>query len=282
MCLPPVARRIAFVLLWSLTLPCGAQGASSPTPTFIVATIKPSDPNKGAEQRIGFGSGGSFEAKSLSLDELIEFAQNLNSFDVGQRMVGGPKWLGSARFDINAKCDDETARAFGKMPLKQQVLMEQAMVQGLLADRFKLRAHHEMRTLAVFALVQAKSGSKIKPSAKAYDEDREDAQGPQGNWEGDGVSMAELARDLSALPELGGRIVDDKTGLEGRFDFKLLWSPNPVSNAMTPGSDNGGASGSSAPSLFTALREQLGLKLEIAKEPVDVIVIDSVELPTPN
>ena len=96
------------------------------------------------------------------------------------------------------------------------------------------------------------------------------------------MTMAELASDLSALPEVGGRIVSDKTGLKGRFDFTLKWTPDPTMGAMPPGPDSGVESESSAPSLLTALQEQLGLKLESTKEPVDVIVIDSAELPTPN
>ena len=156
------------------------------------------------------------------------------------------------------------------------------MVQALLADRFKLRTHHEMRRLGVYALVQEKSGLKIRPSAKAVEEDLGSADGSRGNWVGDGVTMEELARELSALPEVGGRIVTDKTGFKERFDFTLKWTPDPTMGAMPPGADSGVKSDSSAPSLLTALQEQLGLKLEMTKEPVDVIVIDSAELPTPN
>jgi uncharacterized protein (TIGR03435 family) len=282
MLLPVVAHWIVFALLGSLTPLCG-QALASSSPTFVVATIKPSDPNRTDDGgRIGFSPGGSFDAKSQSLKELIEFVQDLGYYNVEQRIVGGPKWIVSTKFDIEAKCDEETARAFGKMPLKQQVRAEQKMVQALLADRFKLRTHHEMRRLAVYALLQEKGGFKIEPSAKAAKEDPGSADGPPGNWTGDGVTMAELASDLSALPEVGGRIVTDKTGLEGRFDFTLKWTPDPTMGVMPPGPDSGVKSDSSAPSLLTALREQLGLKLEMTKEPVDVIVIDSIELPTPN
>jgi len=278
-----VAHWIVFTLLGSLPPLCGAQALASSSPTFIAATIKPSDPNRAEDDgSIGFSPGGTFDAKSQSLKELIEFVQDFGYYDVDQRIVGGPKWIVSAKFDIEAKCDEETARAFGKVPLKQQVRAEQAMVQALLADRFKLRTHHEMRRLAVYALVQEKSGLKIKPSAKAGEEDPGNADGPPGNWVGDGLTMAELASELSALPEVGGRIVTDKTGLKGRFDFALKWTPDPTMGVMPPGPDSGVKSDSSAPSLLTALQEQLGLKLEMTKEPVDVVVIDSTELPTPN
>jgi uncharacterized protein (TIGR03435 family) len=279
-----VVRRVAFGLLGSVTPLCGAQVPASSSPTFIVATIKPSDPNRAEDDgTIGFRpDGGSFQAKSQSLKELIEFVQDFGYYDVDQRIVGGPKWIVSGKFDIEAKCDDETARAFGKMPLKEQLRAEQSMVQVLLADRFKLRTHHEMRRLAVYALVEEKNGLKIKPSTKAGDEDLGSAERSPGNWKGDGVTMEQLASNLSALPEVGGRIVTDKTGLKGRFDFTLKWTPDPTMGAMPPGPDSGVKSDSSAPSLLTALQEQLGLKLEMAKEPVDVIVIDSAELPTPN
>jgi uncharacterized protein (TIGR03435 family) len=278
-----VVRRVAFALLGSLTSLCGAQVLASSSPTFVVATIKPSDPNRAEDAAsVGFSPGGSFDAKSQSLKELIEFVQDFGYYDVDQRIVGGPKWIFSARFDIEAKCDEDTARAFGKMPLKQQVHAEQIMVQALLADRFKLATHRETRRLAVYALVQEKSGSKVKPSAKAGEKDEGGAEGPPGNWDGNGVTMAELARDLSALPEIGGRVVSDKTDLNGRFDFTLKWTPETTMGARPPGPDSGVKPDSSVPSLFTALQEQLGLKLEMTKEPVDVIVIDSAQLPTPN
>jgi len=278
-----VVHWIVFALLGSVTPLCGTQAFASSSPTFIVATIKPSDPNRAEDDgSIGFNPGGSFQAKSQSLKELVEFVQDFGYYDVAQRIVGGPKWIVSGKFDIKAKCDEETARAFGKMPLKEQLRAEQSMVQVLLADRFKLRTHHEMRRLTVYALVEEKNGLKIKPSAKAGDEDPGSAEGSPGNWKGDGVTMAELASNLSALPEVGGRIVTDKTGLKGGFDFTLKWTPDPTMGAMPPGPDSGVKSDSSAPSLLTALQEQLGLKLEMANEPVDVIVIDSAELPTPN
>jgi uncharacterized protein (TIGR03435 family) len=278
-----VVRWIVFALLGSLAPLCGAQVLGASSPAFVVATIKPSDPNRAEDDgHIGLSPGGSFDAKSQSLKELIEFVQDFGYYDVDQRIVGGPKWIVSAKFDIEAKCDEETARAFRKMPLRQQLRVEQNMVQALLADRFKLRTHHEMRRLAVYALVQEKNGLKIKPSAKAGEEDPGGAEGAPGNWQGHGVTMAELASDLSALPEIGGRIVTDKTDLKGRFDFTLKWTPDPTMGAMPPGPDSGVKSDSSAPSLLTALREQLGLKLEMTKEPVDVIVVDAAELPTPN
>ena len=226
--LPLVAVHwIVFALLASVTPLCGAQALASSSPTFIVATIKLSDPNRAQDDgSIGLSPGGSFQAKSQSLKELVEFVQDFGYYDVDQRILGGPKWIVSAKFDIEAKCDEETARAFafGKLPSKEQLRAEQSMVQALLADRFKLRTHHEMRRLGVYALVREKSGLKRKPSVKAGDDGPESAEGSPGNWKDNGATMADLARDLSALPEVGGRIVIDKTDLKGKFDFTLKWT----------------------------------------------------------
>jgi uncharacterized protein (TIGR03435 family) len=277
------ALSIVCALLNSLAPFCGAQSLASGSPSFVVATIKLSDPNRpNNNSSIGLSPGGSFSARSMSLKQLVEFVQDFGYIDVDQRIVGGPKWLGSAKFDIEAKCDEATARAFGTMPAKQRIRTEQDMIQAMLADRFKLRTHHETRRLPVYVLVQAKGGSKITPSTKAGEEKLGGTDGPPGSWKGNGVTMAELAGDLSSLPEIGGRIVIDETGLKERFDFTLKWPPDSTMGAAPPGPDSGAESDSSAPSLLTALREQLGLKLEIKKEPVDVIVIDSAELPTAN
>jgi uncharacterized protein (TIGR03435 family) len=260
-----VVRCIVFALLGSLAPLCGAQALASSSPRFIVATIKPSDPNRAeADGSVGFTPSGSFDAKSQSLKEIIEFVQDFGYYNVYQRIVGGPKWLGSSKFDIEAKCDEEN------------------MVQALLVDRFKLRTHHELRRFPVYALVQAKSGSKMKLSGKTGEDELGDADGPPGNWKATGVTMKMLANELSSLPEFGGKIVVDRTGLKGSFDFVIRWTPDPTMGAAPPGADLGLKSDSSAPSLLTALQEQLGLKLESTKEPVDVIVIDSAELPTPN
>ena len=276
-----IAHWILFGLLALPEAPCVAQAAASPFPQFMVATIKPSDPN-GTNTDVGFSPGGLFDAKSQSLKELIEFVQDLDYYDVDQRIVGGPKWLNTTKFDVLAKCDEDTARAIRNMSLKQQIRTEQGMVRALLADRFQLRMHHELRPLRVYALVQVKSGSKMASSPLPVKEEPGSADGPRGNWTGNGVTTEELAGNLSALPEVGGRIVVDKTGLKGRFNFTLKWTPNPEAGAAPSAPDNGLEYDSSALSLFTALEEQLGLKLETAKEPVDVIVIDSAAPPTPN
>jgi uncharacterized protein (TIGR03435 family) len=277
---------VLFSLLGALAQFCRGQSISSTSHTFIAAAIKPSDPNRSQDEGdIEFSPGGSFDAKIVTLKDLIEFVYYLRVYDVDQRIIGGPKWLSSAKFDIEAKCDDETARTFEKIHLKDQVRTEQTMIQALLVDRFQLKTHHETRLLPVYALVLATGKSRMKPSADANtDQDGldEEPDGPNGNWRADGVTMQSLADTLSSLSEIGGRIVVDKTGLKGAFDFTLKWTPDPTAGVAPPGPDSGAKSDPSAPSLLAALQEQLGLKLQSAKEPVDVIVIDSAELPSPN
>lgn len=105
-----VVRFIGFTLLSSLTPLCAAQALASSSPTFMVATIKTSDPNRAENDgSMGFSTSGLFQAKSQSLKELIEFVQEIGYYDVDQRVIGGPKWIVSAKFDIEAKCDEETA-----------------------------------------------------------------------------------------------------------------------------------------------------------------------------
>jgi uncharacterized protein (TIGR03435 family) len=275
---------VAFSLAVSFAQFCRAQSLPSTSPAFTAATIKPSDPNRPNIDRssLGWNRGGSFEARAMSLKQLIEFAHDFGYLDVDQRIIGGPKWIGSAKFDIEARCDDETTGTFGKLHEKQQIRLQQSLVQSLLADRFKLQMHHETRRLPVYALVLAAGKPHMKPSANANPDEFSDTNGPPGNWRADGVMMQALADDISGLPEMGGRIVVDKTGLEGAFDFTLKWTPDPTMGAAPPGLDSGIKSDPSAPSLLTALQEQLGLKLITSREPVDVIVIDAAELPSAN
>jgi uncharacterized protein (TIGR03435 family) len=263
------------------TAPCGSQEPASSSPNFVVATIRPSDPDSAnTEGNIGFSPDGSFKATSQSLKELIEFLNDISSYDVDQRLIGGPKWIGSAKFDITAKCDEATAGTFEKMRVNDQIHAEQAMVQTLLADRFRLRMHHETRQLPVYTLVLAHGGSKMRSSTATTDE-LNDADGSPGNWKAKNVTMKAFAHQLASLPEIGGKIVVDTTGLNGSFDFALRWTPD-MMDAAPPSYDHGLKSDAAPPSLRTALEEQLGLRLETTKAPVDVIVIDSVEQPSPN
>jgi uncharacterized protein (TIGR03435 family) len=178
------------------------------------------------------------------------------------QILEGPPWLSSTRFDIQAMAD--IGDQMKGLTSDQGNELKRHMVQALLADRFQLKLHEETRTLPAYDLVVAKGGSKLQPtqsSGKSIGFSRR-------HFNGEGLTMTVIAEELS---KIAGRVVVDKTGMSGRYDFKLRWTP-----------DDAVASDTDPPTLFTAIQEQLGLKLEAAKEPVPVLVIDHVDQPTPN
>lgn len=188
--------------------------------------------------------------ENTSLRKCIALAYNVS--EDRDNAISAPDWLNFERYDIAAKFPAGT-------PLDQV----RAMLQNLLADRFKLRLHRESKEVAMYALVTAKNGPKLAESAAG-------TQGSigmsQGHLSGKGVPVAALADRLSGPVFQLGRPVVDRTGISGLYDFTLDW-----------GSDD------STPSLFTALQEQLGLRLEAQKGSVEVLVVDSMERkPTPN
>jgi uncharacterized protein (TIGR03435 family) len=219
------------------------------------------------------------------LQDLIVQAYGLVLSD---QIVGLPGWANSQRFDIEAKVAGDDTAAFHKLSLDQV----RAMGRPILVDRFKFAGHEEKKVLPLYALVVAKDGSKLQPSTLSGD-DRDARTGQIGmhrasNTNGAAPSMNELtARGVtmdrleSTLSQQGlGRVVLDNTGLTGRYDFKLTWAPEIA--AGTNSTDTSGSTETSGPSIFTAVSEQLGLKLEPQKGPVPVLVIDHVEVPSAN
>lgn len=169
------------------------------------------------------------------------------AFRLSDAEVYGPSWLDSERFDITAKTE------FGKP--------QPSMLQAVLAERFKLATHLETKELTVYELVVAKNGPKLKKA----DPGEDDMTSRRGQLKATRVSMRALARFLAG-PNRLSRPVVDKTGLDGVFDFTLQWTTDPE-----------------GPSIFAALQEQLGLKLEAKKGPVEVLVVDHAEkVPTDN
>jgi bla regulator protein blaR1 len=229
---------------------------------FEVASIKASKPG-GHGTSLLTDPAGRFTAENATLRTIITFAFGVRGF----QMSGGPSWLDSDRFDIVAKPEGRSNPA----QLRQ-------MVQSLLADRFKLKFHRETKEMRVLALVVGKNGPKLKPTKPEDDAARSNRgfQGGMGELTALGADMASLATRLSAIV---GRPVIDRTALTGRFDFKLQWTPDHPVQMKSP--DEPVADGEHGPSIFTAV-QQLGLKLEDQKEPVEIIVIDSVEKPSAN
>jgi uncharacterized protein (TIGR03435 family) len=202
----------------------------------------------------------SFARKILKF--LIESAYGVRDFQI----LNAPAWTDAQRYDINAKGEESTA--------SDRNVMSQRL-QDLLADRFQVKLAHETRELPIYNLVLAKSGLKIQEST--IDEDHRIMQMGRGRVIVKGANMSSLAVQLS---QQLGRTVVDKTGLTANYDFTLNWTPDtpvgPDGPKDPPGADPNG------PTLFTAIQEQLGLKLESAKGPVAVLVIGTVEKPAEN
>ena len=185
-----------------------------------------------------------------------------NSLD--DKFIGVPSWAKTEKFDIEAKVDSNDVAAFKKMPFDQR----QRMVQAMLTDRFQLKTHSEMQQQAVYALVIAKGGAKLKVAAPA---EGADPGGTISRKKGEiAAQNIVLSQLISALTQTLGRTVQDRTtGLTGKYDLKLDWA------ADDEASETG-------PSIFTAIQEQLGLKLEATKGPVEVLIVDHVERPSGN
>jgi uncharacterized protein (TIGR03435 family) len=245
------------------TPPAGAPAA------FEVSTVKLSKADNG-NSGSNFNNG-RFTATNVQLKNIMEYS----AYGIPQpRILGGPKWLDSQRFDIQAKMESAVAQRLDALSRDQARAEMRAMFQQLLADRFKLAVHWETRELPVYALVVAKSGPILHESKNAPGESGTSAG--TGQFTAKGLTLTEIAESLTQeLSSELGRVVIDRTGIQGRYDLALKWTPESGMNGSGSQSDAG-------PSLFTALKEEVGLKLESAKGPVKVLVIDHVEMPTDN
>lgn len=239
-----------------LLMALSALATAQEAPAFEVASVKLTqhgrDKDGWSRSSLNISGPGRFEATNASMEECIRFA-----YDVKGYQIIGPDWLNSdaASYDIIATASRETS--------SQQIRL---MLQSLLADRFKVAVHRETRMLPVYELVVGKNGPKLTAAKSGG---RSSTNSNNGNVTGTNVSMAELAHQLSRTSAVG-RPVFDKTGIEGSYDFTYEYAPD----------DNDSAG---RPSIFTALQQKLGLKLEAAKGPVEVVVIDHAEkVPTAN
>jgi bla regulator protein BlaR1 len=248
---------------------------------FEVASIKPTRP--GDDMRHLFMSHGKFSTEAQTTKEVIRFAYDIKS---DSQLSGGPGWIDSEKFDIEAKEEAAVAEKLENLPFEEQTSQIRLMVQELLADRFKLRVSHQTKDLPIYALVVAKGGPKLTQTEVTGPEPKKRVvrmMGP-GQLAATNLGTDFLAHILSGQPDVG-RLVVDQTELKGSYDWTLKWSPDLTgpkapdgnhANADAPPPDTSGVS------IFTALQEQLGLKLEPKKGPVDTIVIDSIEKPSEN
>jgi uncharacterized protein (TIGR03435 family) len=235
--------------------------------SFEVATIKQSAPDPQA-YGIRTAPSGRVTIVAMSVVTLTRLAYGVKVVAAGE-----PNWVDSEIFDIAAKVDDSLLAGWDKLSETQRDKLVYPMIRSLLEDRFKLKVRHEDTQQSVYALVVAKGGTKLTPAglpdANAVDRDPEAgtfAQSLQGGYTVKNATMASWAGLLSAQQEVQ-RPVIDATGLAGRYDFKFAWDRT----------QNG-----PGPSIFVALEEQLGLKLESRKAQVDSVVIEHVEKPSEN
>jgi uncharacterized protein (TIGR03435 family) len=234
-----------------------AKPAALPT-AYDIVSVRPQkeDPQVGSYWRsapYGFSA-------SVPVYSLITSAFHVIMED---QISGLPDWGRTENFNIEAKLDPENAEAIRKLHGDDRGKENALLLQSLLADRFRMKAHTEVKELPVYNLVVAKSGLKMKEAAP--DQPFGYRMG-LGKITGQSVVIASL---IGSLSHPAGRLIIDKTGLTGRYQVDLTWAWDDDPNAT-------------GPSLFTALQEQLGLKLESARAPVDVVVIDHIERPSEN
>ena len=255
-------------LLALLAHPAFAQGPAAPPLAFDAVSIKPNKSGSGSTSM--HTTTERFQATNLPLKTLIRDAYDLQTPD---QVIGLPAWTDSVNFDIEAKIDAETLAILKSKSSEESGRLLNGMMQSALADRFHLKAHPETRELPIFELTLARGGSKLT-SADADNPKNGNMSSNNQKLTATGIPTANLCTFLSRRLH---RQVRDKTGLTGLYDFVLQWSPDEASG------ESADASGASqAPSLFTALQEQLGLKLESTKGPVPTIIVDHVEMPSEN
>lgn len=254
-------KRFAWIL--------AAAGLLAAQTLSYVASVKPNNAID-ARSLTEYSPGGRFTAIATTVTSLIRSAYRIQ----GYQLVGAPGWFSTRRYDILAKADESPAPA------------QQTLLRALLKDQFNLAVHEETRDMPVFALVLARSDGRPGPKLVKSDFDCDayraaphaapepgsavlcGARSNSGSFSGKAVPISQLAISLGVF---AGRFVIDKTGLAGGYDIDLTWTPDQAAG--------GGADG---PSLYTALQEQLGLKLVAERGPVNVVVVDRADPPEPK
>lgn len=250
------------------------QQADAVLPSFEVASIKPHAPDvMTSGQRTAFGMGASdpshWSAVNMTAKNLVTEAYGVQGFQVS----GGPAWIDTERFDISAKVDDATAAQLEKLTRHEQNQRMDLMLRSLLLDRFKLQVTRETKDAPAYLLVVAKGGPKFKESTATVGEGRMSVSNGQVVETSTAITMTNFAGGLTGRL---GRAVIDQTGLTGKYD--ITWH-----HAMQTGlSTDASATDTAAPTMLDALQDQLGLKLESTRAPLETITIDHIEEPSPN
>ncbi len=285
----PVAVALV-IAISSLSLVAAPQAPADPAPKFEVASIKPTGGRGGGRMRPWPGR----LTATAPLRVLMEAAYHVQPFQI----VGGPEWIKSDQYEIDARAEGN--------PSNSQLFL---MLRSLLADRFQLQFHRETREMPVYALVPSRGGLKLPPPRDGNCVEETDVLGPLANpgarmqpagpastfaprcggldvmleaggarMRGGKVPMAEFVRVLSRVL---GRTVIDQTGFSGLFDVTLSFLPDDTTPGLPPPPPGAIPADAASPSIFNAV-QQLGLRLETTKGPVEVLVIDHVEKPSAN
>lgn len=254
------------------------NNATLQAPVYSSVSIKlaETDANQPIHTQMMFNlMDGSFVARGVTLQRLIQLAYRVQDSQIS----GGPDWLNSAKFNVDAKLDPSYVSAMHQQMSDHKDPNDQGLLKAILTDKFKLATHSELRTAAAYDLVADENGVKLQA---AGNEMRTMRLGP-GELTSSGASLDLLAAQLSARL---GRPVVDKTDLKGNYAFNLHWTPDPSENERLKSADEPvfrePLPDPNGPSLFTALQEQLGLKLVPNTERVPVLVIDHAEQPSEN
>ena len=281
-------RKVALALCLAGTVAIGVP-AQEKDAAFEVASVKQNKSGDGNGNMRGVGSD-RVVATNMPVRPMITFAYQV----AGYQLIGGPGWLASDRYDINAKLEAAPTSVQPFVPGSSTPNPMQLALRHLLEDRFKLKMHRETRELDIYALVLARPGGPPGPGLKPTTMDCVAAAKAASGRQGEppppfgapgqpfcGISGSPGRVKFGGLPASSfatalsgpaGRMVVDRTGMTGSWDFELTFAPENRGPDAPPADPN-------APSFFTAIQEQLGLKLESTKGPVDVLVIDSVEKP---
>jgi uncharacterized protein (TIGR03435 family) len=282
--------------------PAATQTSDAPPPSFEVASIKKHPPEGGRGMRVTMGGPdvSRFRASNVTAKMLIATAYSVKEFQIS----GGPDWMNSERWDIDAKVEDSLVPELQKLPRQQQEVQQALMLRPLLADRFKLQITRSTKEGNVLALVVAKGGPKLKevpppdphagpgPSSPPPERGGSPPTPPPGgtmmmmNGSTGVATLSSNAIPISNLTNMlsmqVGQQVVDQTGLKGTYQFTLQFAPQMGLGGMPPPPGAEASSNSDQPSIFTALQEQLGLKLESTKGQIDTITIDRIEEPSEN
>jgi uncharacterized protein (TIGR03435 family) len=250
-------------------------GADGKPLEFDVVSVRPNRSGDEAMNIVSPPMSDGVTITNMPVENIIGWAYGIT---IRNQVSGMPDWAKQERFDIKAKVADEDVAAFHKV---MDPIVRVSMLQKILVDRFKMRSHYETRMFAGYVFVVGKNGSKMTevepPIGPNGVKDGGHRRVGRGEYESFGMWMLPLVRQL--MQELGCVVVD-KTDLHGCYNYTLKWTPDDG----RPGGDVAGSmSGQSiGPSIFTAVQEQLGLKLEPTKVPTRVLVIDSIERPSDN